>query len=216
MFLMLISLLFVLPVSAGSVVYNSNVHAGKKIALTFDDGPHPKLTKRILEVLDKYSIKSTFFVIGENVKNYPNELKKIYEKGHEIGNHTYSHSILKSMPKDKIQDEIINTEKQVREICDCNMSLVRPPCGIYDETLEKIAEEKDSKIVLWTIDTHDWAHASKKNIVNNVLKNIKDGDIILFHDYVSGEYNTPEALDIIIPLLLEKGYEFVTVSELLQ
>lgn len=215
-FLSVALIILSIPVKAGSVVYNSNVHAGKKIALTFDDGPHPKITPEILNILDKYSVKATFFVIGVNVKNYPNELEMIYQKGHEIGNHTYSHSILKSMSKNEIEKEISDAENQVKEICDCDINLLRPPCGIYDNTLEKIAEEKDAKIVLWALDTHDWAHASYEKIVKNVLKNVKDGDIVLFHDYVSGEYNTPKALDTIIPILLENGYEFVTVSELLQ
>lgn len=203
-------------ISAESVVYNSNVHAGKKIALTFDDGPHPKITPKILDILDKYSVKATFFVIGVNVKNYPNQLKNILERGHEIGNHTYSHRILKSMPKGEIEKEIFDTQKEIGLIYDYNPTLIRPPCGLYDESLETIARDLKSKIVLWAIDTHDWAHTSTSNMVKNVLKNIKDGDIILFHDYVSGEYNTPSALEILIPILLERGYEFVTVSELLQ
>jgi peptidoglycan/xylan/chitin deacetylase (PgdA/CDA1 family) len=198
------------------VVYNSNIHAGKKIALTFDDGPHPRLTQKVLDILDKYSIKATFFVIGVNVKNYPKQLDMIIDKGHEIGNHTYSHNLLKSIPKEKIEKEISDTEKEIKNIRDYDLTLLRPPCGFYDEKLEKIAMDKGSKIVLWSIDTLDWSHASAKNMSRKILKNAKDGDIILFHDYVSGEYNTPETLEIIIPILLEKGYEFVTVSELLQ
>ncbi len=202
---------------AQSVVYNSNnVHAGKKIALTFDDGPHPRFTPKILEILDKYSIKATFFVIGVNVKNYPNQFKSIFAHGHEIGNHTYSHKILKSLPQKEIEKEIFDTQREIDMICDYKPSLIRPPCGLYDKSLETIAEKLNSKIVLWAIDTHDWAHTSTNNMVKNVIRNIKDGDIILFHDYASGEYNTPSALEILIPILLEKGYEFVTVSELLQ
>ncbi len=203
-------------ISAQSLVYNSNVHAGKKIALTFDDGPHPKITPKILDILNKYSVKATFFVIGVNVKNYPKQIESILEQGHEIGNHTYSHKILKSMPKGEIEKEIFDAQRQISLICDYKPTLIRPPCGLYDESLEIIAKGLESKIVLWAIDTHDWAHTSTSNMVKNVLKNIKDGDIILFHDYVSGEYNTPSALEILIPILLERGYEFVTVSELLQ
>lgn len=203
-------------IRAESVVYNSNIHAGKKIALTFDDGPHPRLTPKILEILDKYSIKATFFVIGVNVKNYPKQLEMILDNGHEVGNHTYSHNVLKSLPKEKIEKEVSDTEKQIKKIRDYDLTLLRPPCGLYDKSLEKIAEEKKSKIVLWSLDTLDWSHTSAKQMSKNILKNVKDGDIILFHDYVSGEYNTPDALEIIIPILLEKGYEFVTVSELLQ
>ncbi len=209
-------LLFSVPVNAQNVVYSSNVNAGKRIALTFDDGPHPKITPEILKILEKYDVKATFFVIGINAKNYPSQLKQIVENGHEIGNHTFSHNILKSMPKEKIEKEIIDTEKQVQSLVECPLNLLRPPCGLYDETLVQIAREKGLKIVLWAVDTHDWTHKSTENIAKSVIKNSKDGDIILFHDYVSGEYNTPKALEIIIPVLLKMGYEFVTVSELLQ
>lgn len=199
-----------------SVVYNSNVHAGKKIALTFDDGPHPRLTPKILEILDKYSIKATFFVIGVNAKNYPEQLKMILEREHEIGNHTYSHNVLKSLPKEKIEKEIFDTELQIKEIVDYDLTLLRPPCGLYDKSLEEIAEKNGSKIVLWSLDTLDWKHSSAIEMSKKILRSVRDGDIILFHDYVSGEYNTPRTLEIVIPILLEKGYEFVTVSELLQ
>ena len=212
----LIPLTLAMQINAQSVVYNSNIHAGKKIALTFDDGPHPRLTPKILGILDKYSVKATFFVIGQNAKYYPKQLEMIIDNGHEIGNHTYSHKILKSLKKSEIEKELLDAEKQIKEIKDCEINLIRPPCGLYDDNLEQIARNRDDKIVLWAIDTLDWEHTSTNVMVKNVLRNIKDGDIILFHDYVSGEYNTPRALEILIPILLEKGYEFVTVSELLQ
>lgn len=205
-----------ITVSAQGIVYSSNVNAGKQIALTFDDGPHPRITPQILEILDEYGIKATFFVIGVNSKNYPNQLKQIVDGGHEIGNHTYSHKILKSMSKEEIEKEILDTETQVEKITNITPNLLRPPCGIYDETLIEIAQEKDLKVVLWTVDSHDWSHRTVENIVQNVTKNASNGDILLFHDYVSGEYNTPNALRKIIPLLIKQGYEFVTVSELLQ
>ena len=205
-----------ITVSAQGIVYSSNVNAGKQIALTFDDGPHPRITPQILEILDEYGIKATFFVIGVNSKNYPNQLKQIVDGGHEIGNHTYSHKILKSMSKEEIEKEILDTEIQVEKITNITPNLLRPPCGIYDETLIEIAQEKDLKVVLWTVDSHDWSHRTVANIVQNVTKNASNGDILLFHDYVSGEYNTPNALRKIIPLLIKQGYEFVTVSELLQ
>ena len=215
-FLTVLILLTPLKASAQRVVYSSNVNATKKIALTFDDGPHPRLTPKILDILSRYHVKATFFVIGVNVNNYPNQLEMIVDNGHEIGNHTYSHRILKSKSRTEIENELSKTEQAVKSIRDFEMDLIRPPCGLYDETLEMVARERNDKIVLWAIDTLDWEHTSTRVMVKNVLKNLKDGDIILFHDYVSGEYNTPEALEILIPILLEKGYEFVTVGELLQ
>lgn len=216
MLLVIIAFFMSIRSSAESIVYNSNVNATKKIAITFDDGPHPRLTPKILEILDGYSIKATFFVIGINAKNYPEQLKMIIDSGHEIGNHTYSHTVLKSKSKKQIEKELEDAKNEIKKVGDCEISLIRPPCGIYDKTLEQVAKEKEEKIILWAIDTLDWEHTSTSVMVKNVLKNVKDGDIILFHDYVSGEYNTPETLKILIPTLLEKGYEFVTVGELLQ
>ena len=197
-------------------VFKSNTNDQMKIALTFDDGPHPRKTEKILNILDKYNAKATFFVIGVNVQNYPNVLNKVIDNGHELGNHTFSHHILKSASANKIKNEILNTEDALYDHYLIRTNLLRPPCGLYDSALVDIAKENGYKIVLWTVDTKDWAHESAENIIKNVLANVKSGDIILFHDYVSGKDHSAEALDILIPKLQEMGYKFVTVSELLQ
>ena len=208
--------LFVYSERPNIPVYNSNVKEGKKIALTFDDGPHPKNTEKILEILEEYGIKATFFVIGVNVKNYPKTLEKIVSSGHEIGNHTYTHRILKNKTKEEIIKELADTESEICKYYSPSTCLIRPPCGIYDENLIEIALENKYKIVLWNIDTKDWEHATSHSIENKVMNMVNGGDIILFHDYISGENNTPNALRTIIPKLLNDGYTFVTVSELLQ
>ena len=197
-------------------VYSSNSKSNNKIALTFDDGPHPKITPKILDLLSKYGIKATFFVIGVNIDNYPEPLGRIVSEGHEIGNHTNSHTILKSVDKMKIFEEIKHCEDKILKATGVHPKVLRPPCGMYDEELVDIANLKDYKIILWNIDTHDWAHMSKSKIINSVYKEVKGGDIILFHDYISGENHTIEALEVLIPMLLQNGYEFVTVSQLLQ
>ena len=197
-------------------VYSSNSSEKVKIALTFDDGPHPKNTEKILDILDKYDVRATFFIVGVNAKNYPDTLKQVSKRGHEIGNHTYSHSILKDKSKEIVKQELFSTEKEIQRVTGKKTSLLRPPCGIYDKNTVSLAIENGYKVVLWNIDTHDWAHSSVENIVSSIEKNVRGGDIILFHDYVSGENNTKEALEIIIPRLKKQGYEFVTVSELLQ
>ena len=198
------------------LVFKSNSNNQNKIAITFDDGPHPRKTKEILDILEKYNVKSTFFVIGVNVKNYPESVDLIASKGHEIGNHTFSHSILKSKSINDIKRELFETEKILEEHNIPKIELLRPPCGLYDGNLLKVAKDMEYKIVLWTIDTEDWAHKPSKEIVSNIIKNLHGGDIILFHDYTSGINNTAVALDTIIPELLGRGYELVTVSELLQ
>jgi polysaccharide deacetylase family sporulation protein PdaB len=197
-------------------VYKSKTNEVTKIALTFDDGPHPKKTKEILEILKKYDVKATFFVIGVNVKNYPYVIKEIIDDGHEVGNHTYSHKKLKGVNKEKITEELKRTDEEIITQNGNKTNLIRPPCGEYDDTLIEVAIENNCKIVLWNVDTKDWAHSPKETIIDKVLSNVKGGDIILFHDYLSGKNNTVEALDELVPLLQEKGYEFVTIGELLQ
>lgn len=217
--ILLVSILMVISVCSvqnNTPVYKSNADGGKKIALTFDDGPHPSKTKNILDILDKYDVKATFFVIGVNVKNYCSSFKDILERGHEIGNHTYNHKALNSNVKEIISEEISKTEEEIRKNGGQSTNLIRPPCGLYNEKLIKLAMQNDYKIVLWNIDTNDWAHAKSEEMTKNVLNKVKGGDIILFHDYISGISNTADALDEIIPKLIEQGYEFVTVTELLQ
>ena len=216
-FLLILSLLFAFFTDAeNQLVFKSNTNNQNKIAITFDDGPHPRKTKEILAILEKYKVKSTFFVVGVNVINYPDSMDLIASAGHEIGNHTFSHSVLKSKSSEEIKREISETERILEEHRISKADLLRPPCGLYDDSLLKVAKDMEYKIVLWTVDTEDWAHKSSNEIVSNVLKNIQGGDIILFHDYTSGVNSTVEALDIIIPKLLNMGYELVTVSELLQ
>ena len=213
--ILLVAILLTGKAFANDMVYSSSVSDTNKIAITFDDGPHPRNTKRILDILEKYQVKATFFVIGINVKNYPETLSKVIENGHEIGNHTYSHQILKNKEKDVICKEIIDTEKEISKR-NTTTKILRPPCGLYDSNLIDFAKQNGYKIVLWNIDTNDWAHTSESDMISHVMSSVKGGDIILFHDYISGENNTPDALDVIIPRLQAQGYEFVTVSELLQ
>ncbi len=197
-------------------VYSYKSGEEKKIALTFDDGPHPKKTKKIIDVLEKYGVTATFFVVGVNVKNYNNGMKEIIDRGYEIGNHTFSHKVLKNSGIDHVKNEFLTTENEVKKLGGSVSNLIRPPCGIYDKSLVDFSRENDYKIVLWNIDTKDWEHAPLAQIVKTVESKVKGGDIILFHDYISGKSNTAEALDILIPKLIDLGYEFVSVSELLQ
>jgi len=186
------------------------------IALTFDDGPHPKYTYKILDILRKYDIKATFFIIGVNAKNYPEALRAIADEGHEIGNHTFTHQCMKGKSYDQISRDVSACSKLIYDLCGKTPSVFRPPGGIMADA-EAAASDlfENYKIVYWSIDTMDWDHHTPENIFNYVVKNIKAGDIILMHDYIGYNTPTPRALELIIPKLLESGYEFVTVSELL-
>ena len=213
--LVILSLVFSSFSQENKTVYSSNSNGQNRIALTFDDGPHPKITPKIIDILDKHNVKATFFVIGVNIDYYPEPLVKAVESGHEIGIHTNSHSILKSVNREMIANEINLCKEKIFNITGETAYLLRPPCGLYDNELIKFAEENGNKIILWNIDTHDWSHNSSKSITNLITSNAKGGDIILFHDYISGENHTAEALNNVIPILKKMGYEFVTVSQLL-
>ena len=186
-----------------------------KIALTFDDGPHPRITPKILDILAEYGIKATFFEVGENIELYPDVSRRVVAEGHEIGNHTYTHPHLAKTDYCSLLDEVSRCEKTITEITGVKPSLFRPPEGVIDGKVRKVAENSGYSLIVWTVDTRDWAKTSADAIVKNVLGNINSGDIILMHDYTSGNCHTIEALRRMIPALRDMGYEFVTVGELL-
>lgn len=201
-----------------SNLYVSNRSAEKCIALTFDDGPHPKYTPQILNILDKYNAKATFFVIGKNAEKYPEIVRDEYVRGHEIGNHTYSHPDLKRISASEFLDEITKTKNIITEIIGSSPILFRPPGGYLSNSIvnEVLAQNGVAVLWSWRQDTKDWSCPSSECIVTGVLDNLKDGDIILFHDYNSSVSPTPDALEQILDRLSKQGYKFVTVSELMK
>lgn len=187
----------------------------KKIALTFDDGPHRTKTMQILTILEKYGVRATFFIVGSNAKSYPDVIRAEIAGGHELGNHTFYHSCLSKCNDKRIRAEISQTEDSLMEIAGYQPRLFRPPEGAYSHQVIDIAESMDYSVILWTIDTRDWARASTAQIIANVKANVREGSIILFHDFTVGEAHTIDALKLLIPKLISDGYEFVTVSELI-
>ncbi len=213
------TVLFLVFISASvpeKTVYRSVTTSEKKIALTFDDGPHPTQTKEILDILDTYRIKATFFVVGKNIDISPEILKLTAEQGHEIGNHTYDHRYKSLKNKQNIINEINETSDLIYKTCGYKTTLFRPPGGSVTTIMKEATQKCEHKIILWNVDTKDWTHNSVEKIVKNVNKNTNNGSIILFHDYISDNTPTIEALKEIIPTLIEKGYSFCTVSELLE
>ena len=130
-------------------IYRKNENEYMKIALTFDDGPHPRYTGEILEILDEYSIKATFFVIGVNAKYYPETLESIIENGHEIGNHTYTHPHVSAINSDSIRSEIENCEEMIHSLSDYRTKLFRPPEGMVDGDVKSVLRQLDYKVILW-------------------------------------------------------------------
>lgn len=195
----------------------SNRNAEKCVALTFDDGPHKTYTPQILDILEKYNAKATFFIIGKNAEENSGIVLDAYRRGHEIGNHTYSHPDLKRLSVEECCEEIRKTQDILTEITGEAPKLFRPPGGYVSNAIVDSLSELDCRAVLWSWrqDTRDWACPSVRCIVDGVLKNLNDGDIILFHDYNAAKSSpTPEALDSILEKLSKEGYRFVTVSEL--
>lgn len=200
--------------SSAAPVYHSNPNETKRIALTFDDGPHPTQTKRILDILDAYGVKATFFMIGVNVENYPEAAKEVVQRGHEIGNHTYSHFHLKQLEQVGLSEELEKCEDTLENLCEYRTHLFRPPEGYLSDGVFECAEQGDYSLILWSIDTRDWEIKNADKIVETVMSKVGTGDIVLMHDYVY-QSKTPEALESLLPKLLALGYEPVTVSELL-
>ena len=180
-----------------------------RVALTFDDGPHPVYTKLLLEGLKKRGVKATFFVVGENVPGKEDLIREMEKQGHLICNHTYDHCNLKNISLEAAREELEKTSRLIQDITGHGTAYVRPPYGNWKEELD----DKTSMIyVKWTLDTLDWSTHNASDIVNKVMTNVKDNDIILLHDY----YQTSvEAALQIVDCLLEKGYQFVTVDELI-
>ena len=198
-------------------VYISGSDANHSIALTFDDGPHPEKTPEILDILQEFDVRATFFVVGENIKSNADIFDRIISEGHEVGNHTFRHKyLLKSRStRDDMEREIDLCDDEIFNHSEYSSVLFRPPGGIYDATLTSVCSDRGYSMVLWSIDTRDWDGRKASEIEAEILNNVSDGSIILMHDYVCGQAYTAEALRNVIPKLKELGYCFVTVSELI-
>ena len=191
----------------------------KRIALTFDDGPDPRFTEDVLNVLNQYNVSGTFFLMGSRAIAYPEIVKRINTEGHVIGNHTYFHpNLVKEADIPTLEREVTRTENTLNDIIDYRTSLFRPPYGfLYNELVEKLAEMQ-YLIIGWSVDSLDWEEDPPEVIASNVLDNVHPGAIILMHDgadWDGDRTNTIAALRQIIPALQKQGYEFVTVPELL-
>lgn len=214
----LFALLLILPISgrADAKLYRKGQTDKKRIALTFDDGPSRRNTEEILSILKEFDIQATFFVIGENAAKDPDRIKMIYEAGHEIGNHTYTHAYISKISKEALEEEIAKTEEILIEITGEKPKVFRPPGGYYNDASLEVLEKKGYQNVLWSLDTRDWSMPKSETIAAKVEETATGGDIILFHDLEDKRLPTPAALRRILPYLKENGYEFVTVSELLE
>ena len=186
----------------------------KMVALTFDDGPDNLNTPKIIETLAKYHVKGNFFFIGEKVRKFPSVAKEAYNQGNLVLSHSYYHNDLSKETSSEIKADLALTEKAFSDVIGIKPALLRPPYGAVNNTVISTGVQNGYKEILWSIDTLDWSQKESSNIENNVLKNIRNGDIILMHSN-EDKAETAKALPNIIEGLKQRGFEIVTLQTLL-
>lgn len=177
------------------------------IAMTFDDGPYSPVTEKILDVFEKYNGKATFFCVGSRVSEYASSVQRAYNMGCEIGSHTYSHVYLTGLKAKGIKKEQNKTNKAIRNIIGCEPTALRPPGGFVNA---KVRKNMKVPMICWSVDSEDWKSRNTKKILKE-CKKLEDGDIVLMHDLYP---TTAKAVKKLVPRLVKKGFQLVTVDEL--
>ena len=195
-FLLAVYLAFQLSLTAFAapkVVYQYASKNGKaRVALTFDDGPHPKYTPMILDILKEFEVPATFFAVGVNAESYPALICRVREEGHELGNHTCNHYHVPKLSREELAEDIGACSDALERVTGRKPCFFRPPEGVCNEYVKEICEKEGMTIVLWSIDTRDWAHTPVQEICQNVRTNVKNGSIILMHDFIGANSPTPK------------------------
>ncbi|WP_339177125.1 polysaccharide deacetylase family protein [Oceanobacillus sp. FSL W7-1293] len=186
---------------------------GKYVALTFDDGPHPEVTPRILDTLKKHDAKATFFMLGTQVEYYPELSKKVMEAGHEIGSHTMNHYDLTALELNQIIVEMQQSNDIIEKATGRTINLLRPPYGASNSDVEQAASGMDNSLIMWSVDSLDWKSRNAAAVNEEVMSNVSPGSIVLMHDI---HPSTADALPQLLTSLEEQGYQMVTVSQLLE
>lgn len=181
------------------------------IALTFDDGPG-KYTERLLNILKEHGVKATFFIVGNRASYQKDILKRMTDEGHEVGNHSYHHPSLVEIEYQEAIDQISITKDIIESATGKENKLVRAPYGALNADVKEIARELNVSLIHWSLDSFDWMTRDAQLVYDEIMCRVKDGDIILLHDI---HESTVEAMEMVIPDLINNGYRLVTVSELL-
>jgi peptidoglycan-N-acetylglucosamine deacetylase len=183
-----------------------------KIAISFDAAWGDQYTDELLSILEKNGVKATFFLVGNWVDKYPEKALEIFERGHEIGNHSTTHPHLTQLDAQKIMEEIFITSNKVKEITGEGTVIFRPPFGDYNSSVVKVIKESGHNCIQWNVDSMDWKNPGEDAIFKRVTKKVSNGSIVLFHNNAE---QTPRVLDRIIKELKKEGYEFTTISDLI-
>ncbi|MFT3990767.1 MAG: polysaccharide deacetylase family protein [Luteolibacter sp.] len=187
--------------------------SGKYIAMTFDDGPHPQNTPRLLNMLRERNIKATFFVIGQSANLYPGVLRQTLAEGHEIANHSHTHRVLSKLSDDELIRDLTNCQNAVIQATGFTPRVMRPPYGALTQRQRELVHQKFGfKIILWSVDPLDWKRPGSAVVTQRILDATTPGGIILAHDIHA---QTIDAMPATLDTLLSRGYQFVTVSQLL-
>lgn len=193
--------------------YNSVDTSRKVVAMTFDDGPSPKLTPKLLDMLKERGIKATFYVVGTNAAEYPEILQRMIAEGHEIGNHSWNHPSLNRMSEAAAKSQLDRTTAAIVKATGIKPATMRPPYGATNAKLNKrFDEEYGMKVIMWSVDPLDWKYRNSDRVQREILSGATPGGIILAHDIHA---STVAAMPGTLDALKAKGYEFATVSELL-
>jgi len=198
-------------VSVSAPVFRGNSLAGKKVAITFDDGPYAIWTAKYLQVLEEYDVPAAFFLVGSRVERYPAIARKIAEKGFDLGGHSYSHGRLTLMKQEMLDEDFQKTLAALNMAGEVNM--FRPPYGDYNRLVTDTAVKHGLTTIGWNVDPRDWETNDREKIIQHVLTHVKDGSIILLHE---GRESTLAALPQIITGLRDMGYQLVRVADLMK
>lgn len=198
---------------AGDITYTRVLVSGKYIAMTFDDGPHPQNTPRLLDILRARNIKATFYVIGRSVDLYPHVVRRTVAEGHEIGNHTHTHRLLTKLGDDELRGELSRCRNAVARAAGYRMRTMRPPYGgLLQRQRQLVHTEFGYPTILWSVDPLDWKRPGPSVVTSRILSGTAAGGIVLAHDLHSP---TVDAMPATLDGLLRRGFQFVTVSQLL-
>lgn len=184
----------------------------KIVSISFDAAWGNEDTQELIDILAKYDIKATFFVVGDWVDKYPESVKALFDAGHEIQNHSNTHPDLTNLSREQIAEQITSCNEKIKSVTGVSPTLIRPPYGAYNNTVIETVTSLGMYTIQWDVDSLDWKDLSAEQIYNRVTSKVKPGSIVLFHN---AALHTPEALPDIIETLQSDGYDFVKISDLI-